>query len=316
MGIRVSFTLDQANIMAFLKSILLLFALFAASSSIVEAEQNWYSFQVHWTPLVFDGFVSQPRTAAEAEAAGWQLVSNDCSEGASFPGVRYAPVKDNGPDMVVIYDVNGFIAGMHSVVLKKYSSGNWQSDSTWYRTETIFGEEAYLTTAYFVSPEIICTGRTQAEFDVDGTGNILLFQNGPTSQDVIQAPPDLDSTAGTPWYRHFCFVNMGRHYFQLNYDTNAPCDSSSLVPIQLVYSGGVLNGFVWQHVARLPGDLWEEVNGLAISQIIDRPPDCFYDLAVSPGITTMHTYLRNYGTLCIDDKKQDLMDMLLKNKKK
>ena len=54
-----------------------------------------------------------------------------------------------------------------------------------------------MTTAYFVSPEIICTGRTQAEFDVDGTGNILLFQNGPTSQDVIQAPPDLDSTAGT-----------------------------------------------------------------------------------------------------------------------
>ena len=46
---------------------------------------------------------------------------------------------------------------------------------------------------------------------------------------------------------------MGRHYFQLNYDTNAPCDSSSLVPIQLVYSGGVLNAFVWQHVAKLPG---------------------------------------------------------------
>ena len=20
------------------------------------------------------------------------------------------------------------------------------------------------------------------------------------------------------WYRHFCFVNMGRHYFNLNYD--------------------------------------------------------------------------------------------------
>ena len=78
-SIRVSFTLDQDRIMV-LKSILLLFAVFAASS--IEAEQNWYSFQVHWTPLVFDGFVSQPRTAAEAEAAGWQLVSNDCSEGA------------------------------------------------------------------------------------------------------------------------------------------------------------------------------------------------------------------------------------------
>merc|ERR1712018_1070784 len=173
----------------FLKSIIL-FALFASFSSI-ETEQNWYSFQVHWTPLVFDGFVSQPRTAAEAEAAGWQLVSNDCSEGASFPGVRYAPVKDNGPDMVVIYDVNGFIAGMHSVVLKKYSSGNWQSDSTWYRTETIFGEEAYLTTAYFVNPDVICsTGRSQSEFDVEGTGNTLLFLK---EQELIAVPLDVDS---------------------------------------------------------------------------------------------------------------------------
>ena len=41
----------------------------------------------------------------------------------------------------------------------------------------------------------------------------------------------------------------------------------------------------------------------------------FFVCQISPGITTMHTYLRNYGTLCIDDKKQDLMDMLLKNKK-
>ena len=95
---------------------------------------------------------------------------------------------------------------------------------------------------------------------------------------------------------------MGRHYFNLNYDTNAVCDPG-LVPIQLIYSGDVLNGFVWQHIARIPGDLWEEVNDLAIYNIIDRAPDCFYDLAESPGITTMHIYLRNYETLCINDKK-------------
>ena len=33
---------------------------------------------------------------------------------------------------------------------------------------------------------------------------------------------------------------MGLHYFQLNYDVNAACDN--LTPIQLLYSGGVLNG--------------------------------------------------------------------------
>ena len=97
---------------------------------------------------------------------------------------------------------------------------------------------------------------------------------------------------------------MGRHYFQLNYDVNAPCDD--LTPIQLIYSGGVLNGFVWQHPAALPmdGGRWEEVNSFALGQIVDRPPQCLYDLVESPGVRTMHTYLRNYGTLCIDDRNQ------------
>ena len=55
-----------------------------------------------------------------------------------------------------------------------------------------------MTTAYFVSPDIICSsGRTQSEFDVEGTGNTLLFQNGPSTQDLTAAPLDLDSTDGS-----------------------------------------------------------------------------------------------------------------------
>ena len=61
----------------------------------------------------------------------------------------------------------------------------------------------------------------------------------------------------TTWFRHYCVLNMGLHYFQLNYDENAPCDD--LTPIQLLYSGGVLNAFVWQHPAALEGDRWETV---------------------------------------------------------
>ena len=54
------------------------------------------------------------------------------------------------------------------------------------------------------------------------------------------------------WYRHFCFVNMGRHYFNLNYNVEAPCEPNN-IPVQLLYSGDVLNGFVWQHVSAIPG---------------------------------------------------------------
>ena len=51
------------------------------------------------------------------------------------------------------------------------------------------GEDVYLTTAYFVDPSSICQGgRDQAAFDVEGTGNRLWFQNGPTIKDMHVAP--------------------------------------------------------------------------------------------------------------------------------
>ena len=49
--------------------------------------------------------------------------------------------------------------------------------------------QAYLTTAYFVHPRIICDGgRSQADFDRDGTGYALFFQNGPTPEYLYAAP--------------------------------------------------------------------------------------------------------------------------------
>ena len=101
-----------------------------------------------------------------------------------------APPEDN-PEMIFIFDVNGFIAGMHSVVAKKFVSPMFDfGGSKWYRD----AGNAFVTTAYFIDPMRICNGgRTQEEFDVEGTGNRLLFQNGPTANDVLVAPLTLDS---------------------------------------------------------------------------------------------------------------------------
>merc|ERR1739847_242282 len=133
-----------------------IFAIFAVLVS-VQADQSWYSFR---TTFALHGFPDrQPWLQSEAEDRGWTKVSDDCSEGASFPGFRYVPPGDN-PEMVVIYDVNG---------------------SNWYRSDNVLGEDVYLTTAYFVDPSSICQGgRDQAAFDIEGTGNRLWFQNGPT----------------------------------------------------------------------------------------------------------------------------------------
>jgi len=242
----------------------------------------------------------QPRTIDEAEKAGWLVVSNDCSEGASFPGARYAPPGDN-PEMVLIFDVNGFIAGMHSVVAKKFVGGPFDiAGSIWYRSDNVLGNDVYLTTAYFVDPELICgNGRDKSSFDASGTGDRLLFQNGPTFNDVYVSPLTIEAADASDYlFKHFCFLNMGRHYFHLNYD-KATCEG--LVPIQWMYSGGVLNGFVWQHAIAVEGSNWENVNDFGLGMIIDRPPQCLYDLVASPGVNTMHVYLRNTKTMCIWD---------------
>lgn len=118
---------------------------------------------------------------------------------SSFFGNRYAP-PENDPELLVIYDVNGFVAGMHSVVAKKFTSNDayWGfSDSSWYRDDVIFGEDVYLTTAYFVHPEVICgldscqAGRTLEDFEAEGTGYVLHFQNGPDVTDLLTAPSNL-----------------------------------------------------------------------------------------------------------------------------
>ena len=52
-----------------------------------------------------------------------------------------------------------------------------------------YHEQVYLTTAYFVDPNIICNGgRTQEDFDRDGTGNVLLIQTGQTPEHLYAAP--------------------------------------------------------------------------------------------------------------------------------
>ena len=96
---------------------------------------------------------------------------------------------------MIIYDVNGFIGGMHSVVASQFTSPLFDfGSSKWYRADQILGVDVFLTTAYFVDPSIICgDGRSQADFDTEGTGNRLLFQNGAVTQHVQAAPLTLEA---------------------------------------------------------------------------------------------------------------------------
>ena len=172
----------------------LAFLVILISLTFTKGEQKWYNYKTTWRYNENDPqqFFDQPRTESEAKNKGWTKISDDCSSNAQFPGTRYASPEEGGPGMIFIYDVNGFIAGTHSVVpkCKTYNDKYFPwTQSQWYRQDRINGKNVFLTTVYFVDPDKICNGgRTQDEFDDEGTGNRLLFQNGTKPSDHIVAP--------------------------------------------------------------------------------------------------------------------------------
>ena len=83
-----------------------------------------------------------------------------------FPGKIYAPQdpSENAyPEFFLIYDKNNAIVGMHSVVPEVEKISEYSLPSKWYREfpniqniPKYKGKQIFVTTAYFVDPELIC----------------------------------------------------------------------------------------------------------------------------------------------------------------
>uniref|UniRef100_A0A0K2T9S2 Putative LOC101862243 [Aplysia californica] n=1 Tax=Lepeophtheirus salmonis TaxID=72036 RepID=A0A0K2T9S2_LEPSM len=89
-----------------------------------------------------------------------------------------------------------------------------------YQPSTINGKDVFLTTAYFVDPQIICsTGRTPSQYKTQGTGYTLIFQNGEdiSQKNLMEIPLIEENLKDSDfWNEHLCFINMGQHYFNLH----------------------------------------------------------------------------------------------------
>jgi len=262
------------------------------------AGEKWPALKTTWGLNLFgSAFHDRPRTQAEAEAEGWKLLGS-CD--GQFLGHRFGDPSD--PSLNLIYDDAGYIAGVQSGLLVKDVDDKYYPYSTTpvYQAADWFGEPAYFTTAYFVDPEIICNGgRSPSDFATHGTGDRLIFQTGATPDSLVVLPLTQEEADANPdWYDHKCFVGMGDHYFQFDYTPDQDCNT--VFPAQVLFDQGVLNGFVWQHTANLPGDKWEHPDALAISAIVESAPDCLGPLIEEPGLSTMHHYFYSYPmfTLC------------------
>jgi len=255
-------------------------------------------------PGVGNWFNAQPRTLTELTDEGWVQISSCADNNPNFPGDRFVRSVDD-KDMVVLLDGNGFIAGIQSVVMKEYAMDDVYdfTNNPYYVLGDWNGEEAYFVTAYFVDTAIICNGgRTEEEFQSEGTGNRLSFQNGPTNVDLQEIPLTKDEMLGNDeWYEHFCFVNMGEHFFPFPPAAGDDYDCNDVAPFQAVYWRGVLNGFIFNHFADIPSDRYEHPPTSAISLIANEPPKCMLDLADQGMVVTMHVWVGDYIVTCIGD---------------
>jgi len=280
--------------------------------SVTLASQQWPNLRTTFGLNPFGpAFRAQPRTQTEAVEAGWELLSS--CEGP-FLGHRFTDPSD--PSFILIFDDAGYIAGVQSVILDKYLEHDVSAQPV-YQLDVWYEEPAWFTTAYFVDPAIICAGgRSEDEWNSQGTGDRLLVQNGSKDNFITlpltQAEADLDPA----WFDHLCFLGMGDHYLGFDYTPDQDCDS--VLPLQILYDQGVITGFVFQHLANIPGDMWEHPDMKVIPMIIDRPPTCIKDYVETIGISTMHHYFYNYPWLTTcpfnqEESRAGYRKMMLKN---
>jgi len=248
-----------------------------------------------------NAFESQPRTQGEAISYGYSPISADNVCAGKHLGFAYA--DPNEPSVVLLFDEAGYIAGVQSVFLDSAMDPTFGDLATIpaYVAGTFFEEKAWFTTAYFVDPAVICAGgRTEDQWNSQGTGDRLWIQVGETPDNFVKIPLTQAEADGTEnWHKHWCFLGMGTHYMEFNYEIDQDCNS--VLPVQILYDQGVITGFVWQHNAYLTGARWEHPDVNAVNMIIDRAPQCALDMAVTPGLSTLHHYFYSYPwlTLCL-----------------
>merc|ERR1719186_85043 len=235
-------------------------------------------------------FEAQPRTQADAVSYGYSPISSDTACAGKHLGFAYADPAE--PSITFLYDEAGYIAGVQSVILKSAVDVSFWDPETIpaYVSGTFFDQEAWLTTAYFVDPALICAGgRTQDQWNKQGTGDRIWVQVGETPDNFVKIPLSKSEADGTSnWNEHLCFPGMGTHYMEFDYSHDQNCDS--VFPVQILYDHGVIKGFVWQHYANLPGKRWEHPDKNAANMIIDSAPDCTLNMIDTPGLSTLHHY--------------------------
>jgi len=247
----------------------------------VLAAPNWNDLRTTFGIAPFSKvfFAQQPRDLNQ-DTKGFVLKDDMCNGSNLFVGKRYW--IDNDPALILIFDINGYIAGIQTAVDK---ATGYKPVAPMLGTYILDEGTYYTQTVYFVDPKIICSpGRSATDFANQGTGTDLYIQMGPSpTTDLFVVPMNEYDIKGTKWGYGKCFYMMGQHYWY-NLTLDMSCDN--LVPYCLLYNGGVLNAFCFAIDYNVkPSDRYEHPTPLAAQGFMDPVPKC-----LSGTQSTLHVY--------------------------
>lgn len=233
-----------------------------------------------WTSLKlrFDMFTSFPTTERDALQTGYTKIS-ECESNTNFRGKQF--MKNGDPQVILLFDVNGNIAGLQSGIPFDIDNG-YPPDNM--QPPFIRDGELYKLTAYFTDPSTICKrGRSQQRIQLHGIAEYLLIQNGTEpEEDVIEMALE---ESRTTWVKGLCFPGMGFHYF---YNIYLDMNCSNFFPVALLYYHGQLKGFVWSYGAVLNSTVipYEYPEPSFFTKLMEEVPLCLGNLRRS----TLHVY--------------------------
>ncbi|KAK0065125.1 hypothetical protein Bpfe_005683 [Biomphalaria pfeifferi] len=226
-------------------------------------ELKWDNLRVTWgldthSPNYFSPL---PRTVTDAIHAGFKKIG-DCSVLAHWRGQRF--VKNDDYSLILLYDIHGFIAGIQTAVPIETGRNYPNSSLT---PPFVRDGHRWVISAYFVPPSIICSrGRSQAEFDAEGTGTDLYIQNGTVPENSFIVPHKEVGLSHSKWVEGHCFFAMGKHFW---YDLRADSDCNALFPVFLLYNNkGELTAFGWAMVTNLVSTRYEHPSPISFGLFI------------------------------------------------
>jgi charged multivesicular body protein 7 len=254
-----------------------------------KADSSWNDLRVTFglNPLSTWDFDEMPRDL-HGNMKSFTLKDDQCTNGdGTFLGKRYW--YKNDPATILLFDVNGYIAGIQTSVPKNAS---WDLSPFMLGKFVIEEADAYTMTVYFVDPSIICNGgRTNEQYASEGTGTDLYIQMGPKpldSSNIFKVPQQEADIKDTKWGFGKCFYLMGQHYW---YNISKDMDCNNMVPYCLLYNKGVLNAFCFAINNNLSSKRYEHPTPTVAQGFMDPVPDCFYATPSYQTLSTLHVYM-------------------------